>query len=366
MKILFDYNIFSHQKLGGISRYFINLHKYMNRYQDVNCKIFTPIHFNKFLKSYKDKKNNHFYLKDYPKFTRKLINFFNYSSSKIYCKYFKPDIIHKTFFNYNFDNNKKTKKVITVYDLIHEIYHNDFNRSDNYLPKKNFLNIVDSIICPSYKTKNDLIHFYNIKPEKISVIYMGINEFNDTKELEFSNKLKPYLLYVGDRKRYKNFKNLIIALSIKKNILNDFKLVCLGGGKFSNTEKILFKDHKINENEIIQLEGDDRILLNLYKNAQAFIFPSTYEGLGLPQLEAMSLGCPVISSNHEAILEAVDKSAALFNPNEPEDIINVIEKTIYSKEKLNDLKQKGFERSKLFSFEKCAKETLNLYKKILN
>ena len=86
----------------------------------------------------------------------------------------------------------------------------------------------------------------------------------------------------------------------------------------------------------------------------------------MPQLEAMSLGCPVISSNHEAILEAVGKSAALFNPSDPEDIINVIEKTIYSQEKLDELKKKSFERSKLFSPEKCAKETLNLYKKISN
>ena len=366
MKILFDYNIFSHQKLGGISRYFINLHKYLNRFQNIDCKIFSPIHLNKFLKSYMYKKNSYIFLNDYPKFTRKLINFINFNSSKIYCKYFRPDIIHKTFYNNNFDNNKKIKKIITVYDLIHEIYYNDFNKPETYLPKKKFLNLVDSIICPSNKTKNDLIHFYNIKPEKISVIYMGINEFNYTKELKFSERLTPYLLYVGDRKRYKNFKNLIIALSIKENILNDFKLICFGGGKFSNTEKILFKNYKINENKIIQLEGDDQILFNLYKNAKAFVFPSTYEGLGLPQLEAMSLGCPVISSNHEAILEAVGKSAALFNPNEPEDIISVIENTVYSEKKLNDLKLKGFERSKLFSFEKCTKETLDLYKKILN
>lgn len=366
MKILFDYNIFSHQKLGGISRYFLNLHKYINRYPDINCKILAPIHLNKFLKLYEKNDNLSFYLNGYPKYTRKLINFLNFNYSKIYSKYFKPNIIHKTFFNYNFENNYKIKKVITVYDLIHEIHYRDFNKSEGYLPKKNFLKGVDSIICPSNKTKDDLIHFYNINPEKIKVIYMGINKFDDIKELEFLKKLRPFILYVGDRKRYKNFKNLIIALSIKKNILNDFKLICLGGGKFSDTEKKLFKEYKVDETKIIQLNGDDNFLLNLYKNAKAFIFPSTYEGLGLPQLEAMSLGCPVISSNHEAILEAVDKSAALFNPNEPEDIINVIEKTLYSENKLNDLKKKGFERSKLFSPEKCAKETLDLYKQISN
>ena len=106
---------------------------------------------------------------------------------------------------------------------------------------KKFLSNVDFIICPSNKTKDDLIHFYNINSEKIKVIYMGITKFDEVKKIDFIKELKPFLLYVGDRKRYKNFQNLIIALSIKKNILNDFNLVCLGGGKFSNTEKELFK-----------------------------------------------------------------------------------------------------------------------------
>ncbi len=364
MKILFDYNIFSHQKLGGISRYFLNLHKYINKHPQIYCKIFAPIHLNKFLNTYEKGKGFNFYLKNYPKYTRKLINIINLNSSKIYCKNFKPNIIHKTFFNHNFENNFKIKKIITVYDLIHEIYYRDFKKSEGYLPKKDFLKNVDFIICPSNKTKDDLMHFYNVKPEKIKVIYMGINKFDDVKELEFLKKLKPFLLYVGDRKRYKNFRNLIIALSLKTNILNDFNLICLGGGNFSNTEKELFKKHKIKENKIIQLEGDDNVLFNLYKNAKAFIFPSTYEGLGLPQLEAMSLGCPVISSNHEAIVEAVDNAAELFNPHDPEDIINVIDQTLYSENKLNDLKKRGLERSKLFSLEKCANETLDLYKLI--
>ena len=86
----------------------------------------------------------------------------------------------------------------------------------------------------------------------------------------------------------------------------------------------------------------------------------------MPPLEAMSLGCPVVSSNHEAILEAVGDAACLFNPNEPEDIKFNIENVIYSSEKINDLKNRGFERSKLFTWTKCAKETLNIYKEILN
>ena len=363
MKILFDYNIFCHQKLGGISRYFLNLQKYINKNPNTDVRIFAPFHINKFLEASKINKS-FFYLKDYPRYTRRTINLFNFNSSKIYCKYFKPNIIHKTFYNFNFENNDKIKKVITVYDLIHEIYHNDYDKPEGFLPKKKILRNVDYIICPSNKTKNDLMKFYNIKSEKIKVIYMGIHKFNNNTEIDFIKNFKPFLLYVGDRKRYKNFNNLIKAFSINKKILDDFMLVCLGGGKFTNEEKELFKKCKLEQSKIIHLEGNDEILSNLYKNAKAFIFPSTYEGLGLPQLEAMSFGCPVISSNHEAILEAVGNSAVLFNPNEPEDIINVIEKTIYSQNKLEELKKNGINRSKLFSLEKCANETLDLYRKI--
>ena len=114
------------------------------------------------------------------------------------------------------------------------------------------------------------------------------------------------------------------------------------------------------------MDGDDNQLCYLYKNAKAYIFPSKYEGLGLPHLEAMSLGCPVISSNHEAILEAVGNAAELFNPNNCEELFLKMEETLYSPDKIKDLIDKGFERSKIFTWEKCASETLDVYKKITN
>ena len=118
------------------------------------------------------------------------------------------------------------------------------------------------------------------------------------------------------------------------------------------------------KNNIIQINGDDNQLLYLYKNASAFIFPSIIEGLGLPPLEAMSQGCPVISSNHSAILEGVGDAAETFDPIQIEDIMQKIEKVLYDKTYTNTLIKKGIERSKLFSWKKCANETLNVYKKI--
>jgi len=366
MKILFDYYIFYHQKLGGISRYFLDLQKYINNYTSSKVDIFAPFHTNEFLKKENNSKLFNFYMKDYPRYSRKIIKFLNYNLSKLYCYYYKPNIIHKTFYSKNINSDPNVKKVITVYDLIHEIYYKEYNQEKGYLPKKEILENVDYVICPSNKTKSDLINFYNINENKIKVIYMGIHKFENIKLENIKRISDPYMLYVGDRKRYKNFNNLIKGLSFYKNILQDFKLICFGGGSFTKAEEKIFADLKINTSRILQIEGDDNQLHYLYKNARTFIFPSMYEGLGLPPLEAMSLGCPVISSNHEAIIEAVGDSAVLFDPNNAEKIGESINGHIYSDDKLNNLKKIGFERSKLFNTEKCAAKTLDLYKEILN
>lgn len=365
MKVILDYSIFFHQKYGGISRYFLNLYnKFLKK--DINAKIIAPIHNNIFLNNCKFNSFNGFYIKDYPKYSRKILKNYNHFFSKFFSKFYKPDIIHKTFYEKNFDNSHKVKKILTVYDLAHEIYHKEYNRPKDFRPKKKALLNIDYIICPSNKTKTDLIYFYNIPEEKIKVIYMGIHKFN---EKPISNIIKinePYILYVGDRKRYKNFETLLKAFSLSSKIQKDFKLICFGGGKFTDIEKKIILELKIVDKNIIQMNGEDDQLSYLYKNAKAFIFPSKYEGLGLPHLEAMSLGCPVISSNHEAILEAVGNAAELFNPNNPEELCLRMEETLYSSEKIKKLISKGFDRSKDFSWEKCANETLNIYKKIAN
>ena len=195
---------------------------------------------------------------------------------------------------------------------------------------------------------------------------MGIHKFEKIQNQEVFKENDPFILYVGDRKRYKNFETLLKAFSLSSKIQKDFKLICFGGGKFNDIEKKKISEFKIKDYKIVQIDGDDGQLCYLYENAEVFIFPSKYEGLGLPHLEAMSLGCPVISSNHEAILEAVGNAAELFNPNNPEELSLKMEETLYSSEKRKDLIAKGFHRIKNFSWKKCANETLDVYKRIKN
>ena len=363
MKILFDYSIFFHQKYGGISRYFLNLQEQFLK-KNIETKIFAPIHKNINLKNNQDNQLFNIYLKNYPMFTRKILKTFNHYSSKIYYNFYKPKIVHKTFYEKNISNDK-CKRIITVYDLIHEIYYKDYNKEKNFKPKKNALNNIDKIICISKKTKEDLLSFYDIDEKKIEVIYLGIQKFPGYDEKNITIYKKPFLLYVGDRLKYKNFSNLINAFSISTKLQKDFDIVCCGGGKITDTEKKFILNLKIDISKIKQIDASDEQLSYLYKHASALLYPSKYEGFGLPTLEAMSLGCPVISSKHSAIIETVGDAAKTFNPEDHEDIKFCIEELVYSTEQINNFKNKGFERSKIFSWEKCAEETLKAYKKLL-
>lgn len=145
---------------------------------------------------------------------------------------------------------------------------------------------------------------------------------------------------MGKRERYKNFINFIKAFSNSHQLKKDFNIICFGGGPFTKNEKDLFVNYNISEIVLNSKNNEDLYLYNLYKNAKCLVYPSLHEGFGLPPLEAMSLGCPVISSNHEAILEAVSDAASLFNPLEIDDITRALINTIYSNDKINKLKEK--------------------------
>ena len=154
------------------TRYFLNLHNKLLE-KDVEAKILAPLNNNIFLKNHNLNYFKGFYIKDYPRFTRKLFKEFNHVYSQLYTKIYKPNIIHKTFYEKNFTNNNSIKKIITVYDLVHEIYFEEYNFPKDYKPKKIALQNIDFIICPSNKTKSDLINFYDIPENKIEVILHG-------------------------------------------------------------------------------------------------------------------------------------------------------------------------------------------------
>jgi len=256
--------------------------------------------------------------------------------------------------------NSKKPIVVTVHDLIHEIY---YKTKGNF--KREVLNRADHIICVSKSTLDDLIKIYNIDIKKTSVIYLGVN-YLDLNYIERFSKINiPYILYVGDRQRYKNFRALVKLYSLSKLINTNYQIICFGGGDFTFDEKKYFKEKNINFNRIIYISGGDKKLVELYKGATALIITSLYEGFGLTAIEAQYFGCPVISNRTKTSLEILQNSAIYFDVNNIDEMKSIIEKCLFSKTELNLLKSKGYENIKKYTLEKNTDETIKIYKKLL-
>jgi len=182
----------------------------------------------------------------------------------------------------------------------------------------------------------------------------------DACTTEESNQ-RPFLLYVGLRDGYKNFKRLLRAIASSPQIMKEFDLLAFGGGAFNTAEQDLIKGLGFGVGQVKQLSGGDTVLNSLYKNAAALVYPSTYEGFGLPPLEAMSHQCPVISSDTSSMPEIIAEAGQYFDPHSIESMTCAIEAVVLSTSRTQELIKLGSARQKLFTWERCAQETLSVY-----
>jgi glycosyltransferase involved in cell wall biosynthesis len=241
-----------------------------------------------------------------------------------------------------------------------------FNIQDNTsLAKQECVKKADRIICVSENTKNDLIEIFDVEPRKISVIYHGYSlTAQENPQLEVDTP-EPYIFYVGDRGGYKNFQRLLQAYASSSNLRNNCCIVCFGGGVLSPDERRQINALGLPESKVLQVSGNDLALANFYRNASVFVYPSLYEGFGIPLLEAMALHCPVACSNTSSMPEVVGDAAELFNPYEPESIAEALEKILFSTTISDNLVKLGTERIKHFSWEICAEQTKQVYLSLL-
>ncbi len=357
MKILYDYQIFYNQRYGGPSRYFVELIKELINL-NYDLKVISPIYINNHLKEL----NQKYVLGSYFENTKNMgyiFKLYNELRIKYFIKKNNFDIIHSTYYKDIY--NTKNPLVITVYDLIHEIFSYEYNFND--LPKKKIIEKAEHLICISENTKNDLIKFYNVPEHKVSVVYLA--NYLKKKSNDKIKTTKPFFLYVGSRKRYKNFSLLVNAYKKLKKINENYNIVCFGGGNFLKEEILNFKDKNIDIKKLIYLEGDDELLSKLYNSAEAYICTSKYEGFGLPVLEAMSHGCPVICSNSSSLPEVYGNAALSFNPNSEENLEECINNFLNNSSLKDKMIESGHQRVKNFSWKKCAEETSKIYKSLI-
>lgn len=364
MKIAFDSQIFTMQEYGGISRYICSLAQQLNTHQDVEAKIFAPLHINAYADSLP---SSLAYGVKVPRIrnTGRIVHAASQLLSRVAISRFKPQIVHETYFSSLSSTPKNARCVITVHDMIHERFSSAFPSNDPTTEwKRKSIKRADHVICVSENTKQDLLEFIDISPEKISVVHHGLNQLT-VSTVEKIAVTSPYLLYVGDRFGYKNFDGLLRAFASSSWLRNNLRIVCFGGGRLQINELALMKSLGLTLQQVEQVGGSDEQLAAFYKHAAAFIYPSLYEGFGIPPLEAMSLNCPVICSDASSIPEVVGDAAEYFDPKGIDSITVAIEGVLQSNEKRNNIIAKGVERCEKFTWSRCANETLAVYKSLV-
>jgi glycosyltransferase involved in cell wall biosynthesis len=287
-----------------------------------------------------------------------------------------PDIVHGT--NYAVYPCQKSLKVMNIYDLSfikYPIYVNSIVRTYTKRVKQS-LKWSDLVITISESTKKDIVEYLNVAPDQIYVTPLASRYYpayldehlidQRIKAVNYNFEI-PYLLFVSTIEPRKNIISLISAFNrLKEKHKIEHHLILIGqkGWKyeqiFAEIERSPWKDqiHHLN-----YLSDEDVALF--YSKADVFVYPSHYEGFGLPVLEAMTLGAPVVTSNTSSLLEVAGDAALLIDPNDSTSLAEAILQVISDSQLRNELIQKGKNRAKLYSWEKTAKATLEAYKALM-
>ncbi len=271
------------------------------------------------------------------------------------------------------------KAVVTIHDIIHLLYPEFLPNSLAYFYAqrtiRRSLQRGDHILADSQNTKADLVEFFEVTGEKIKVVYPGVSDrFRAPVEEEHGRSVletygiqKPYALFVGNPKPHKNLDGVVKAFARSLAIRDfDAQLVCVGD-RTGRDFKIRQRAEQLGIGDRVQLVGhvEEDELPAIYQGADLFLYPTLYEGFGLPVVEAMASGVPVITSNTSALKEVAEGYADLVNPLDVEEIAQAIAHCMTDAEHRDALRKLGKRRAEDFSWQRTAELTRQTYQKVL-
>lgn len=294
------------------------------------------------------------------------------------------DIVHYPYFDPYFRTlpfMKKKKTVVTVHDLIPFRFPKYFNPGIRGKIKweiqKMSLKTSRMILTDSESSKKDIIKYAGVREDRIKVIYLGVStSFRVERTIEYLEKTqkkfnlpREYMLFVGDVNYNKNVPSLLTALYVLKNNKSEMKLVLVGQGFTTEsvplTHMLAFIKKLGLEDRVIRLGYVDSFdLICLYNLASVYVQPSFAEGFGLPVLEAMACGCPVVASNTTSLPEVVGDAGVLVDTSNPKNIVEAVTNVTTNVNLRSQLIQKGLEHVKRFTWEECANKVAEIYSQL--
>ncbi|MBB1073982.1 glycosyltransferase family 4 protein [Rhodoferax sp. 4810] len=376
MRIAYDHQAFCRRPYTGISRYYTRLFAQLPLTGDDHAQLFAPLHVNALLAAMDDdlpvnKSITAHWYRRHPRLMRPFIRHISGQLARRAIAQWRPDVVHETYYSHQSSAPPGVPIVLTVFDLIHERYPHLFPWYDRVLiAKRHAIARATHIICISDVTRRDLLTYYPRNPDDVTVIHLGVDPapprsipFSQLPPQLLKHISRPFFLFVGERGGYKNFAEFIRAFAASHPLKHDLQIICGGGGAFSPDEQRQLQQLGVAK-FVKQFNGDDALLHMLYAHATALIYPSWYEGFGLPLLEAMQHGCPVIASNAAALPEVAGAAAWLISPHDTEAWTAALETVAQSEAVRTQLRTAGFARVAEFSWDCCAAATLKQYRQL--
>ncbi len=357
MNVLFDHQAFQMQKHGGVSRYALCLAEQITQTGECDISLFCGFTISRMLDDVPLSVRRIGPTVRIPelRYTGKIRTAVNRAMFRSCIRGLIFDVYHPTYF-LDVRPIPKAALVVTMYDCIYERFRDSIPGSAGVIEaRKRVINQAHLILAISEFTKRDLVEFYGVDPERIHVTYLASNlDSGDLKK----TCVNPVILFVGPRRFYKNFSVLVEAMRNSKWLSKEFRVECIGGGAQAKGEP--------GESEGFQYLAalDDEGLRTRYQESFCLVYPSLCEGFGLPILEAMTNGCPVVTTECGSLPEVGGDAAVYFEGTSWTSLEAAIQK-LMDDETRNRFIELGIKNNARFSWSRCASETISGYKTAL-
>jgi glycosyltransferase involved in cell wall biosynthesis len=364
VRLLFDHQAFL-QHYGGVSRYFAALIGELARHNSVSVQMpFSWVQSAHLIQSGYARVRDPFRGRQFRGKT-----FFLDAVNKMHMRRALRagafDVLHPTYYDdYFLQYVGRKPTVATIHDLIVQRFPLYFpNLPKQEKSKKKVSEHATRIIAVSESTRQDLIALFGTAPERVTTIPLAASPLRPCDRFPFPVPDR-YVLYVGQRWGYKNFSRFSEAMAIVLDSDPRLHLFCVGGGRLQDQETEAIRRHAA-AGRVHWRSVDDPVLAALYRKAEAFVFPSLYEGFGIPILESMQMGCPAIVSNRSSFPEVAQDAALYFDPDNVESIVDTIQRVLKDSGLRQRLRELGSKRERHFSWRKTAERTLDVYQQLI-
>ncbi len=351
-----------------MTRYVLEVASKLAERRDLEPRIFAGLHVSRQLVDSKLDCSCGIHV-PHTKRTFRLRSAINHFGIALAYQVWRPDVVHETYYTATERVPKNIPVVVTVHDMIHELLPEHFPPDSPVREwKRRAIARATAIVCVSETTRRDLERFVATEGKQVRVISHGGNfspptPFALAKVQQLVGK-DPFILFVGKRNGYKNFEYLLRVYARSAFLKSSFKLVCFGAESFTADEHARISGLLGDQRRVVHISGSDDTLFACYSRAALFVYPSLYEGFGIPILEAYAANCPVVCSDIEVFREVTSDAAAYIDPTDVEQGVTVLDSVLGDRDHQMNLRQLGTQRLLFYSWSKSANAHADFYKQV--